>query len=87
MREAAETDQLAHGETRDEVVVLAQNRQHLRQILRLGLAHVVWTDVDVTGIDGKEAANHSQERGLARAVRADQSRDCVGWNFQVNGAN
>src|SRR5690606_3477625 len=85
--EAAEGDELAYGEAGDEVVLLAQHRDDLGQVLRRGGRDVVAGDLDGPGVEAEEPADHRQESGLARPVGADERGDAPGGDAQVDRAD
>src|SRR5690606_10483663 len=77
-------DELADGEAGDEAVLLAEDRQHLGEVLRRGAGDVEAGDLDRAGVEAEEAADHRQQRGLAGTVRPDERREAAGGDGQVD---
>ena len=81
---APKTDQLAHGQARNEVVFLPQNRQGARQLGGLRRGHVEPADRDSALVDAEQAPDHGEQRGLARAVGAHERRNAARGDVERN---
>ena len=77
MGEATESHELAHGQARDKVVLLAQDRQGACQLGGLRRGDVEAPDLDGALVDAEETPNHGQERGLTRPVGTHERRDAA----------
>jgi hypothetical protein len=65
----AEGDVLVHAQVRKQRIVLEHEADAalLRRHAALGARHRLAVDLDTAGIDGDEAGNGPQQRGLAAA--------------------
>ena len=87
MRVASETDQLAHRQAGDEVVLLPQDGQFLGDLPGRGPEHVLASDGDGAGVRLLEASDHGEQGGLAGAVGADECRHATGGDVEADGAD
>src|SRR5699024_8147516 len=75
VREAPEAHQLAHGEAGDEVVLLPQHREDLREVFRRDRGDVVAGHLDGALVDTQQTARHGQQGRLPGAVEPHQGGD------------
>src|SRR5699024_4596227 len=83
--EAAEADELSDRQARDVVVLLAQDRHDLRQVLRLRRGDIEAGDLDRALVEAEQPSDHGQQRRLAGPVGPDQRGDSPGRDLQVDG--
>ena len=86
VRKSAERDELLHGESRHEVILLAQNRDDLRELPRLREAYVEATDLYPAAIGFEQSANDRKHGRLARPVRPDEGGHATGLDGEVDRA-
>ena len=86
IREAAKSDELTHREASDEVIVLAEDREHRRDLARGHRGDIAPIDRDRARIRLEKAANHGQESRFARAVWAHESGEAA-RNLDVDGTD
>ena len=81
----AELDVLAHGHVREDRVVLEHHADVALGRVQIVDARVV--EIEIAALDGVEARDHAQQRGLAAAGGAQQRKEFALPDFQAEIGN